>query len=216
MKILFKYFLKTLKWLLFIIVFYFLNAVLFSFLSTHPKKLNCNKDKEIFITTNGLHLEIIIPENLINPTLKENIYTKAGVKYISFAWGDKAFYLNTPTWKELKFPTAIKALFLKSESAIHLTNYFQQHDKWKKLLICEEQLNLLTKYIDGAFKKLATGERIEIENSGYSAHDTFYEAEGSYSCFRTCNNWVNIALKKSDIKTSIWSPFDFGVLYHID
>lgn len=31
--------------------------------------------------------------------------------YIAFGWGDKGFYLDTPTWADLKFSTAFKAAF---------------------------------------------------------------------------------------------------------
>ena len=117
MKILFKYLLKIFKWSFIVIILYLLNAVLFSFLSnTILIGLNCSKDKEIFITTNGLHLEVIIPEKSVSPSLKKDLQIKNGAKYISFGWGDKGFYLHTPTWKELKFSTAVNALFLKSDS----------------------------------------------------------------------------------------------------
>jgi len=38
---------------------------------------------------------------------------------------------------------------------------------------------------------------------------------GSFSLFNTCNVWVNKALKVTGIETSVWSPFDFGVLHHL-
>jgi len=31
--------------------------------------------------------------------------------WLAFGWGDKGFYLNTPTWADLKFSTAVKAAF---------------------------------------------------------------------------------------------------------
>ncbi len=55
-------------------------------------------------------------------------------------------------------------------------------------------------------------KKILLNNKGYSYNDDFYEALGSFSCFKTCNSWVNSGLKESDIKACLWTPFDFGLL----
>jgi len=107
-------------------------------------------------------------------------------------------------------------LFLNSETAVHLTKYDKKYDDWQSILICSEQLTSLIDYIDASFSRNSEGQIVEISNSGYTSFDTFFEANGSYNCLKTCNNWVNSGLKKAAIKTSIWSPFDKGVLYHIE
>ena len=37
-------------------------------------------------------------------------------------------------------------------------------------------------------------------------------AEGSYSCVKTCNSWVNLALKESDLKSCLWTPYHFRII----
>ncbi|REG87882.1 uncharacterized protein DUF2459 [Winogradskyella sediminis] len=54
--------------------------------------------------------------------------------------------------------------------------------------------------------------KIILENQGYSSIDDFYKAKGSYSCFKTCNSWVNSAFKESGLKSCLWTPFDFGLM----
>lgn len=52
--------------------------------------------------------------------------TRAGnttLPYLAIGWGDKGFYLNTPTWADLKFSTAFKAAFGLSKPAMHATFY---------------------------------------------------------------------------------------------
>ena len=137
------------------------------------------------------------------------------VKYVAFGWGDKAFYLETPTWDELRWNVAIRAAFVKSETAMHVTQHYGKSESWIELNICEEQFHIMIKYMMNSFDKNDEGHIIEIENTGYTDYDFFYEATGNYTIFKTCNNWVNIGLKKSHIKTSIWSPFDYGVLYQL-
>ena len=43
--------------------------------------------------------------------------------YISIGWGDKGFYLDTPTWAELKLSTALIAGFGLGNAALHITYY---------------------------------------------------------------------------------------------
>jgi len=96
----FRGFIKFLKLLLFsvfsAIIIYFVFAVLFSFLRTIPPEQNCNPTKEIFITSNGVHLDIVLPvENVPTEFLKKLDILK-GTKYISYGWGDQEFYvINT-------------------------------------------------------------------------------------------------------------------------
>ena len=201
--------------LLILIGLYFLSALLLSMLKTHPQKMNCAKNREIFVTTNGVHLDIILRFEDIDPELLQKLEILPGTKYIAFGWGDKQFYINTPEWKDLTFKTAFKALFLKSETAMHVTCYFNKHSSWRTIQICESQLEILTSYVSDSFQKTEKGLFKKIDVPGYYETDFFYHAKGSFSLFKTCNVWVNQALKQAGVPTSIWSPFDFGILYHL-
>lgn len=214
-KNLFRFLKHTFLILMGILLIYFLSAVLLSFLKTHPPKLNCIPNNEIFITTNGVHLDIIVPVEKLDYYFKEKLGVLPHTKYISFGWGDKDFYINTPEWKDLTFKTAFKALFLKSETAMHVAFYTNTHRSWKILSLCESQLVTLNKYIENSFRETENGKLQKSAFPGYFENDLFYDAKGSFSLFNTCNIWVNRGLKKADVKTSVWSPFDLGVLYHL-
>jgi uncharacterized protein (TIGR02117 family) len=211
----FRLFKRTLFILISIIVIYIVMAALLSILKTHPPKSNCNSDNEIYITTNGVHLDIILPVTNVESEFLNKLEILSGTKYVSFGWGDKEFYINTPEWKDLTFKTAFKALFLKSETAMHVTCYSTSYSSWKKIKICSSQLDLLNKYIEKSFSKNENGGLQKIAVPGYYQSDFFYEAKGSFSLFNTCNVWVNKALKVTGIQTSVWSPFDFGILHHL-
>lgn len=221
MKILFS-FRKILSFLKYAIVFimsivlgYFISAVLFSVLKTHPPKINCPAEDQIFITTNGVHLDIILPVENIDPLFSEKLEILPNTKYVAFGWGDKQFYINTPEWKDLTFKTAFNALFLKSETAMHVTFYRNSYSTWRKLQLCSSQIDTLNIYIENSFQKDEKGSLQKIAVPGYYKTDTFYEANGSFSLFKTCNIWVNKALKETGVETSVWSPFDLGILRHL-
>ena len=199
-----------------VIITYLLMALILSVLPTNPSPVHCPEKQEIFVTTNGIHLALILPKALIDERFRLQLKTPAGVNFIAFGWGDRGFYLNTPEWADLRIQTAVKALFVKSETALHVTNYYKPGASWKAVSVCPSQVASLNDFIRKSFKVDGDSLLLEIEGAGYGQNDKFYEAVGSYTCFYTCNNWVNEGLKKSKIKTSWWSPFDHGVLYHLN
>lgn len=211
----FKILKKVLAALVGAIVLYFAVALLLSYLPTHPPGKNCLPEHKIFVSTNGVHLDIILPVENLDDILRSQLNIPTRVRYVSFGWGDKNFYVNTPQWSDLTFPVAFKALFLKSESAMHVTRYQRNYTHWKKVELCRHQLNSLNSYIEDSFEKTETGELQKMDYPGYTDDDSFYEAKGSFTLFKTCNVWTNNALKKIEVTTSVWSPFDFGVLYHL-
>ncbi len=210
-----KIFLKILKWFLYFLlipVSYVIISLIFSYITVNKTKPGLEKNKEIFLSSNGVHLAIIIPINNIgNELLKDLKYTQ-NTKYLSFGWGDENFYLNTPSWNDLTFGNAFKALFLKGSTLIHLTRYNHKRKSWIKINITETELKKLNKFISGSFKKGKNGQKIILQNKGYSTNDDFYLAVGRYSLFDTCNSWVNKAFKKSGIKACYWTPFAFGLM----
>lgn len=133
------------------------------------------------------------------------------------AGGDKGFYLDTPTWADLRFSVAFKATFALSTSAMHVTfyRYLKENDNCKSIRINREQYEKLTSYILKSFRKNDLGNVIHIEtNANYGDNDAFYEANGRYNLFFTCNTWANNALKACQQKASVWTAFDTGIFYH--
>ncbi len=206
---------KILLILLSAILLYGLIAVLLSIITTRPASVECAEGREIFIASTGVHLDIILSPDLLSDEKRVQLELLPGTQYVAFGWGDKDFYVNTPTWGDMTFWTTFKALFLKSDSIVHVTQHNRKYKHWKKVNLCEAQMEPLIAYIWSSFELEENGRILEIKNSDYATNDTFYEAKGSYSIFKTCNNWVNIGLKKAQVKTALWSPFGFGVMTYL-
>jgi len=167
----------------------------------------------IYLSTNGVHLDIIIQTKNIQGKLSENLKDEIdATEYISFGWGDENFYLHTPTWDDLTFSNAFSAMFLKSTTLMHITKYSAKRNSWVEIQISEAQLAKLNHYIETSFQKNTAGNIVKLEGESYGNYDMFYKAIGSYSCLKTCNTWVNQAFKESNIKACLWTPFDYGLL----
>lgn len=212
----FAYLFKLILGLFLIVGIYIGLGYLLSSITTDPILFECTDKNEIYISTNGIHLDFVIPKQDLPNNLIQAVHAEDQAEYLAFGWGDKGFYLETPTWKELKFSVAVRAMLLPSETAMHVTNYVSKKDKWCTLQICDKQFEFLLNHITSSFELDSNLSFIEIPNSGYSEHDTFFEAYGNYNGIHTCNNWVNDGLKKAQVKTAIWAPFDKNVLKHFN
>jgi uncharacterized protein (TIGR02117 family) len=176
-----------------------------------------DKNITIYILTNGVHTDIVVPLKTADKDWSKEISFKNVVKpdinatWVAFGWGDKGFYLNTPTWAQLKFSVAFKAAFGLSSSAIHATFYnsLQVSPSCKKINISREQYLRLIAYIENSLEIDANGRVINIKtNANYDEHDAFYEAKRRYNLFYTCNTWANNALKACGQKACLWTPRD--------
>lgn len=174
----------------------------------------------IYIVTNGVHTDIVVPSistqidwtSLVKPS--HTAEATSQYPYLAMGWGDKGFYLDTPTWADLKFSTAFNAASGLSTSAIH-TNYYkhlEENENCIKINISIEQYGRLVKYIKNSFEINEDGTFQLIEtDSNYTTTDAFYEAKGSYSIFKTCNSWANTGLKEAGQKAALWTATDTGI-----
>lgn len=220
---------RILKWafrfveaLFVLTIIYFIVAFTLPYISVNADFKPCKKDGTvIYLLTNGVHTDFVFPlkneqkdwSKSINPS-----NTKSGcafAKYISFGWGDKAFYLKTPEWSDLTFETAFNAVFHLGNAAIHVNFYdtVQENKSCKRISINRETYQKLITYIEAGFDRDNTGNFVLIKGASYGDNDLFYEAKGAYSLFFTCNTWTNSGLKAAGMKACLWTPFYKGIFY---
>jgi uncharacterized protein (TIGR02117 family) len=153
-----------------------------------------------------------IPRSYLSPDLLDGLPYKKGEDYFAFGWGDKNFYLNTPTWGDLTLKNALSALLWNSPSLIHLTRYRSLQEEWVVVPVTDSQLALLNEALNQRFALDESGKKVLLPEPGYYHNDDFYAATGHYHAFRTCNSWINDLFKASGLKTSLWTPYDFGIM----
>ena len=174
-------------------------------------------------TPNGIHTDLVLPVRTAQIDWSRQIKyahttsrDSVGYDYLAFGWGDKGFFY-IPSWSDLTFPIAFKALFHLGTSAMHTTFYKQAElvpsTTCVRLELTPAQYARLVAYVRGGFQPDATGHVQYLPGHTYAGHDAFYDAKGAYSFWHTCNTWANNGLKVSGQRASIWTPFDKGILY---
>lgn len=207
-----RIFLKITLSVLSLLCSYVLIAFILSFIPVSEKYTSELKLHTIYLTTNGVHADLILPKSLIDSRILRGQKFRRSDRYFAFGWGEEEFYLHTPTWKDLRLSTALRAAFLKNKTLVHVTRYRQGRDSWIPIKVTEGQLEKLNHYVLQTFNRSGGFVQL-IDNATYTLHrDNFYKAHGHYSFYRTCNTWLNRGLKNSGMKGSLWTPFDFGVL----
>lgn len=206
---------KIIKWIglvLAIPLMYLVISLMLSWITVNSVDSDKENTETIYLSTNGVHLNIILNKTDMNRKLLNGLLHHPSEKYLSIGWGDEQFYLNTPTWSDLTFNTAFQALFLKGPSLMHIARYTQVQAHWVEIRVSNTQLELINELILSSFQTDDEENKILLPGKGYTPYDDFYKATGSYSCFKTCNSWVNTVFKKSGLKSCLWTPFDFGLL----
>lgn len=203
---------------------YLLIVTLLSFVSVNEDFAENQQEIPIYILTNGVHTDVVLPIknehcDWSNQLKFEHTKSKdTTYQYVAFGWGDKGFYLETPTWADLKASTALKAATELSSSAMHVTFYkhLKENKSCKKIQISLENYQNLIAFINESFQTKSR-DFLKIETDAvYGKHDVFYEAKGSYSLFYTCNSWANQALKAANQKAALWTISDSGIFRHYE
>ncbi|MCA8968715.1 MAG: TIGR02117 family protein [Planctomycetes bacterium] len=185
---------------------------------------------EIFVSTNGVHCDFALPaksrlrdwtETLqlsSDGTIAREAGRQKGALWVHFGWGERHFYLDTPTWSDLEVSTALGAVFWPTTTLMHVSFSWMRPDalgESRRLVVDDARLGRLIEYIEGQFARDEHGAFVRLDNRGYGNLDDFYEARGSYHALHTCNDWVNAGLKHAGIRAALWSPFDKAILYQL-
>ena len=219
-----KKLLKDLAIFILSLMTYLLSVTLLSFVSVNEDFAVNHQEIPIYILTNGVHTDVVLPiknehYDWSNQLKFEHTKSKdTTYQYVALGWGDKGFYLETPTWADLKASTALKAATGLSSSAMHVTFYkhLKENKSCKKIQISLENYQNLIAFINKSFQ-IKSRDFLKIETDAvYGKHDVFYEANGSYSLFYTCNSWANQALKAANQKAALWTISDSGIFRHYE
>ena len=169
--------------------------------------------RHILVLKNPIHTDIAIP---VDDAVRERFHflVAAGipadiaeVRYIVFGWGGRAFYLETPTWSELKAVPVMKALTLDT-SVMHVDvagDITQPNPGVAGFDIGEHRFAALLDFIAASFQQGPNGP-VLVEDAAYSSFDRFYEANGHFNALVGCNTWTAAALRTAGLRTGWWNP----------
>jgi uncharacterized protein (TIGR02117 family) len=175
---------------------------------------------EIWLVSNAIHTDIVLPIRSDVIDWRERFpegsfpIDARRATHVAIGWGNKGFYINTPTWADLRFSTVVNALFWPSESCMHVSLCTAEGipKDARSVKISAAQYQRLVEFIDKGFRQQADGSLMLISNAAYGPNDAFFEAQGRYHCFNTCNCWTGRGMQAAGIRTGWYTPLP-GTLF---
>lgn len=210
-----RFFGKLLAALLVLPLLYLLAALMLGHIVREPPRAAAIRDITVYLLDNGVHTDLALPlsnavfdwTTVIDPADARQLYFP--LDYVAFGWGDRAFYLETPQWRDMKVATAFKAVAGLGDTVIHVTFLPQPRATPNSVAIdvSADEYRALAASIVASLQTDSTGRAQVIAGRAYGDNDAFYAAHGSYSLFNTCNSWTNHRLKAAGLKHVFWTPF---------
>ncbi|OWK31983.1 TIGR02117 family protein [Sphingomonas mucosissima] len=170
----------------------------------------------LYVESNGVHTGIVMPKvaagvdwRPIFPAHDLRDPRFAAYDHVSLGWGDRDFYLKTPTWSDLRPTTVIAAAIGSDRTLLHVDHVPRPapDGEVRRLVVRPAEYRRLAAYVRATL--VDGGER----RHGYYRYDAFYQARGRYSALRTCNSWVGDALRFAGIRVGAWTPFPATVMW---
>ena len=213
---------KLLALLLAPVAAYLLAALVGTLLPTNRDWQEAKQGVTIFIETNGVHTWVVVPtvnaEMDWRPMLPaEHIRDlRYAGNYIAIGFGNRDFYLNTPTWGDLSLKTAAAALIGGGPTLMHVIHEWNPtpNEYQRPIRLSRDQYRRLVRYLNAGFA-LRDGKTIPLIGRGYGPSDVFYESRLSYNLGNTCNEWTGEALRAAGVKTGVWTPFAQSIMWRM-
>ena len=173
----------------------------------------------VYVVTNGYHSGILLPASAdgIDLTLTYRPTDlpdpdDAG-NFLLFGWGDRDFYLNTPTWDKLDPATAFVAFWGSGETLLHVDHLKSPEEvsDRRPIRLSRTEYRQLAAAVRATVRPGTDGYPVPVP--GYGRLDVFYGAKGRYSALNTCNVWTADMLAEAGVKVGRWTPFSGGVMW---
>jgi uncharacterized protein (TIGR02117 family) len=169
--------------------------------------------RRILVLSNPIHTDIAIP---LDPDTRA-AYAFLGqfgipvadprAEWLIVGWGGRAFYLETPTWADLKPMPLFRALTIDS-SVMHVDvagPIDEGHPSIRAFDLMPAEFQGLSDFVLASFLREG-GNVVAIPEAGYGDYDGFFEAHGSFNALVGCNTWTARALRSAGIRTGWWNP----------
>lgn len=168
----------------------------------------------IWVEDNGIHTDLVLPKRAVGvdwhrlfpgSDLADPRY--AAFDHIAVGWGERGFYIGTPTWWDLRPWVVARAALGSDETVLHVEHVARPRtgESVRAIVLRPEEYRRLA----AAIRASMGAGRVE---RGYFAYDAFYAARGRYDAVRTCNDWTGATLAAAGVQVGWWTPFASGVM----
>lgn len=169
----------------------------------------------IWVEDNGIHTGIVMPKVAAGVDWRGDFPAGdladpryGGHGYVALGWGERNFYLGTPTWWDVRPWVVIRAALGSDATVLHVEHVARPllGERVRAVTLRPEEYRRLAALIRAS---RADGAALH----GYGGWDAFYPGRGHYSAVHTCNDWTGRMLRGAGVRAGRWTPFSPTVFW---
>lgn len=175
------------------------------------------------VMSNGYHASLVLPvvaggidwRHVFNPDEPAEPQGQAG--WLALGWGDREFYMQTRTVADVRAGTLAQALLGLGETTVQAIwiGEASRLPGLRTVRVSRERYQRMSEIIRARLHLDAQGRAQVHAGKGYGANDAFYAAQGRYSPWRTCNEWVADVLRAGGIAVPLWTPLPQSLIWSL-
>ena len=168
----------------------------------------------IWVEDNGVHTALVLPKVAAGVDWRTDFAAAdlpdpryARLDHLAIGWGERNFYLETPTWWDVRPAVVIGAALGSDDTLLHVEHVprpLAGRNVRPIVLRADEYLRL------AAAIRASRGAGQPLP--GYFAYDAFYPGVGRYNAITTCNAWTGNILARAGVRVGWWTPFSATVM----
>jgi uncharacterized protein (TIGR02117 family) len=175
---------------------------------------------EVVVVNNHWHTGLVLSRDMLSPQLRSLMPNESDAGFVEIGWGDDGFYRSEKVTSGL----AIRAVFFSRGSVIHAVavptspdTYYAGYDvRLHRLSVSRAGLDRLNTFLERAFKTCEAGRSVRLQK-GLAERSSFYQAEGRYAGWHTCNHWTADAIRTTGFPiTPMYAFFANNVGWQVD
>lgn len=169
----------------------------------------------IWVEANGIHTGLVLPKVAAGIDWRSRVPAAdlrdpryGAYDHVVFGWGERTFYLETPTWADVRPRTVLAAGVGSDRTLMHVEHVPRPRAGWdvRPVVLRPTEYRALARSIAASFAPRARAL------PGYGSSDVFYEARGRYDAISTCNAWTGATLRSAGVRVGAWTPFPVTVM----
>lgn len=168
----------------------------------------------IWVEDNGIHTGLVLPKRAAGVDLARLFPARdlrdaryGGYDHVAIGWGDRAFYVGTPTWWDVRPLVVLRAAIGSDTTVFHV-----EHVPVPRTGTDVRAIRLRPAEYHALIHAILSTRAHGPATAGYAGHDAFYPAHDRYTALHTCNDWAGRTLAAAGVRVGWWTPFPSGVM----
>lgn len=138
--------------------------------------------------------------------------THPDARWLVIGWGARDFYTTTGTYRDVSAGAIWRGLTGDaSVMRVDVAGTLSTSIPVRQISLTADEYDRLLTAIRRSFASDSSGAPVLLPQLGFSSTDLFYQANGQFNLFQTCNVWIGQMLRDAGVRFGWWTPTPYAV-----